>query len=261
MPKPAQQAVLVAGGVAAKIALLNIFRQRGKGQLGAGERLLPGGHVAIAKLVRQHQVGFRPDRHHGLIAAAAFIVRLRRRFVTLDNRRVLVHRGDAQGGLLLGVELGDAPHHPGLHRLQSLHRRTAGHNETLLHRARGTGSFQGLIVKALEKTAHRTHLGKRETQAPFQAGVVAQQLHVLGAIAAGGLQQDDRFQVLRLVKPALALLELEMRRGQSGNAQRAEGAGGGQQPGVRTGHLVQGPRVDFKGRLLLGGDASRHGPI
>ena len=124
-------------------------------------------------------------------------MRLRRRFVTLDNRRVLVHRGDAQGRLLLGVKLGDAAHHAGLHRLQSLHRRTAGHNETLLHRARGAGFFQGLIVKALEKTPHRTHLGKRETQASFQAGVIPQQLHVLGAIAAGGLQQDDGFQVLR----------------------------------------------------------------
>jgi hypothetical protein len=35
--------------------------------------------------------------------------------VTLDNRRILVHRGDAQGGLLLGVKLGDAAHHAGLH--------------------------------------------------------------------------------------------------------------------------------------------------
>src|ERR1019366_2650374 len=60
-------------------------------------------------------------------------------------------------------------------------------------------------------------------------------------------------------KPALALLELEMRRGQSGNAERAKGARGGQQPGVRTGHLVQGPSVDFKGRLLLRWDASGHG--
>src|SRR5208283_5849569 len=65
-------------------------------------------------------------------------------------------------------------------------------------------------------------------------------------------------QVLRLVKPALALLELEMRRGQSGNAERAKGARGGQQPGVRTGHLVQGPSVDFKRRLLLRWDASGH---
>ncbi len=139
MLQPAQQAVLVAGGVAAKIALLNIFRQCGKGQLGAGERLLLGGHIAIAKLVRQHQIGFRPDRHHGLVASPSFIVRLRRRLVTLDNRRILVYRGDAQGGLLLGVELGDAAHHAGLHRLQSLHRRTAGHDETLLHRARRAG--------------------------------------------------------------------------------------------------------------------------
>ena len=85
VPEPVQQAVLVAGGVAAKIALVNIFRQRGKGQLRAGERLLPGGHIAVAKLVGQHQIGFRPDRYHRLVASSAFIVRLRRRFVTLEK--------------------------------------------------------------------------------------------------------------------------------------------------------------------------------
>ena len=114
-------------------------------------------------------------------------------------------------------------------------------------------------MKALEKTSHRAHLGELETQAPFQAGIAPQQLHILGAIAAGRLQQDHRFNVLGLVKTALALLELEMGGDETRDAQRAEGAGGGQQSGVRAGHLVQGPGVDFEGRLILSWDASRHG--
>ena len=65
-------------------------------------------------------------------------------------------------------------------------------------------------MKKLEKTAHRAHLGELETQASFQAGVIPQPLHVFGTIAAGRWQQDHRFDVLGLVKTALALLELEM---------------------------------------------------
>ena len=178
--------------------------------------------------------------------------------MTLHNRRILVHRRDPQGRLPLGVELGNPAHHARLHRLQSLHRRTAGHHETLLHLPLGAGPFQGLIVKALEKTSHRADLGELETQAPFQAGIAPQQLHILGAIAAGRLQQDHRFNVLGLVKTALALLELEMGGDETRDAQRAEGAGGGQQSGVGAGHLVQGTGVDFEGRLILSGDACRH---
>jgi len=41
------------------------------------------------------------------------------------------------------------------------------------------------------------------------------------------------------------------------DAQRAKGAGDGQQAGVEPRHLAQGTDVDFKKRLILSGDARK----
>src|ERR1035437_4272820 len=70
MLEPIQQPILMTGRIAPKVALGDGFGQRAKGQLGAGQRLLPGWHVAVPKFIGQHQIGLRPYRHHRLIAPA-----------------------------------------------------------------------------------------------------------------------------------------------------------------------------------------------
>src|ERR1043165_2868946 len=89
-----------------------------------------------------------------------------RLLVALNNRGVLVHRGDGQRLALLGVKFSDPPHGSGLDLLEALHRLAAGQNKTLLLLAFGARGFQGFIVEALQKGAQGRDLGKGKTQAP-----------------------------------------------------------------------------------------------
>ena len=258
MLQPGQQLVFVAGRVAAEIARFDAGRQGGKSHPGARQRRLLRRHVAIPKLVGQHQVGLGPHRHHRLITPAPLIVAQGRFLVTLDNRGVLIHRGDPQGLPLFAVELGGPLHHSGLDGLQALDRLAAGDDEGFLLLARGAAQFQFLIVEAVEKGPHGAGLGQLVAQPALEALVVRQQLDVLEAIAAHGLEQDERLDVLGLVAAAPALLEVEVGGHQAGNPQGAEGAGGGQEAGMGAGHLVQWTRVNHERRFVLSRYARRH---
>ncbi len=97
-----------------KMAFLNRFGQRGKGQLGTAQRVLFGGHVAIPILIGQHQIGFRPHRHHRLIAPALLIMIIGGLLVTLDDRRILIDGGNALRLAMLFVQLGNPSHQPAI---------------------------------------------------------------------------------------------------------------------------------------------------
>ena len=115
------------------------------------------------------------------------------------------------------------------------------------------------IVKAVQKGPQGRHLGQRKPQAPFQAGIPGQQLDVLRAVPADGLQEQEGFDELALGETALAAFEREIGGDQVGQMQRAEGAGGGQQAGVAAGGFLEGPGIDGEGRLVLDWNARRHG--
>ena len=178
--------------------------------------------------------------------------------MALDDRRVLVNGGDPLRLALLRVPLGHPPHRSGLDILQPLHRLAAGHDEALLLLPRRPQRLQLLIMEAVQEPAQRGGLGGPIPQAPFQTGILRQERNVLGAVPANGLEQEDRFDHLGLVKAALALAQPQVGGNQVGQAQGTKDPGGGQGAGVGTGGLLQGAGVQDKGGLGLEGKTRRH---
>ena len=79
-----------------------------------------------------------------------------------------------------------------------------------------------------------------------------------GQSPPGGLEQNQGFDILGFRATALALLELEIGGNAVGKFERAERAGGGQQSGVRTGHLPERTAVQGERRFMLRRYACRH---
>ena len=88
-----------------------------------------------------------------------------------------------------------------------------------------------------------------------------QQLDVLRAIPTDGLQKQEGFDELALGEPALAAFEGEVGGDQIRQPQRAEGARGGQQPGVAAGGFLEGAWINDEGRFVLDRNARRYDEI
>lgn len=72
--EPVQQIVLITGAVATEVTLTHRLRQRVECHLTTGQRFLLGRHIAVAELVGDDQIGFRPQRDHRLVAPPALVV-------------------------------------------------------------------------------------------------------------------------------------------------------------------------------------------
>jgi len=74
---------------------------------------------------------------------------------------------------------------------------------------------------------------------------------VAGNAANGGLQQDQRFDGFGFGAAAAAMVEIQVSGDQAGELQRAESAGGRQEPGMGAGHLDQGAGIELEGGFGL----------
>ena len=83
--------MLMASGVSSEIALLHCSWQSYQGRLRHCQTLLRRRHVSIPKLVRYHQIHFRPHRQHRLIAPLSCIAAQGFLFAALNKRCILVY--------------------------------------------------------------------------------------------------------------------------------------------------------------------------
>ena len=152
-------------------------------------------------------------------------------------------------GWVTGV--GDPPHQPTLHLLQSTDRPTGRENETLLHVSLGPQLLQLLVVKTFQKLPHCRRFGGLVAQAARQTVIPAQEVDVFGAFAPDDLKQGDNFEELGLGKPALALAQGETGGDQARHPQGAIGPGNAQQAGRGLVASCKGRGSKTKGCLKL----------
>jgi hypothetical protein len=79
-------------------------------------------------------------------------------------------------------------------------------------------------MEAIEEGAHGTDLWKGVAQAPAQAGIVLEEAEVLGAITAGGEEEEEGLDELGLGETAGALFEGEVGLDDLGELEGAEGS-------------------------------------
>ena len=249
----------MTGRIAPEVALADALGQRCKRQLGARQRILLGGHVAIPKFVGQNQIRFGPHRHHRLIASPFIIMVIGRLLVTLNDRRVLIHGRNPLRLSLLFIQLGNPPHQATLYFLQGAHRLARRKDEALLHFPLRPQLLQVLVVEPFQELPHCRRFGRAITQAPGQTLIPSQKMHVLGAFTAHHLEQRHRLDQLSLQEAALTLAQTEIGGDQIGQTQRTVSAGNAQQAGMRASRFLQRLLVQDKGRLVQQGQASSHG--
>ena len=230
-----------------------------EGQLGAAQRGLFGRHVAVAKLIGQHEVRLGPHRDQRLIAAAAFRVRQGGLLVTLDEGAVEIDGGDPLGLALPGVKRGDVAPRAGQHVLQSLAGFAQGQDEALLLGAGRPEVGKSFIVEAVEEGADGGGLGRGVAQTALAAFIARAQGDGLGMIAADGLEEEEGLDQLGLGEPALAGLEGEVGGDEVGEFEGAEGAGSGEEAGVGAAHFAEGRGVESEGSLVEDGEACGRG--
>ena len=113
-------------------------------------------------------------------------------------------------------------------------------------------------MEPLQKLPRRRRLGRLIAQAPFQAGIVGQEPQVFRTLPSCDLEQDQRLDDPGFGESALALAQGQVGFDQAGQAQRPEGAGDREQPGVGAGRLGQRPGIQDKRCFGQQGQARRH---
>lgn len=208
-----------------------------------------GGHVAVAELVGDDQVGFRPQGEHRLIAAATLVMREGGLLVGFDDGSVLVDGGDGEALAVLFVARGDALHAAGLDLLQGLDREAAGDDEAELLLAGRAQVFQLLVVEQFEEGPQGRGLGGAVAETAFEAAVGGEQRGVFGAVAADGLEHDDRLDELSLAEAAVTAAQAEAGVDEVGEAEGTESAGSGEGAGMGAGSFVERSGIEFEGSL------------
>lgn len=83
-------------------------------------------------------------------------------------------------------------------------------------------------------------------------------MHVIGAVAADGLQHEDSLDHLVFDAAAAGLVEVEMVTDQIREAKEAEHAGGGESAGVRAGGFTERAGVELEGSFGHEREPSKH---
>ena len=103
--------------------------------------------------------------------------------------------------------------------------------------------------------AHCRGLGRTIAQAPFQAGVIAQQASILRRLSADNLEQDGRFDHLPFVMSSLAFTQFKIGLDQTRQAEGAKGARNSERASMRAAGLGERARIQHEGSFVQDGQS------